>query len=79
MRVRIGFLFAAKALELAVTRRNHALPHGVGIFGGGWRAQFLVLHGRNFDVDVNAIKERAGNLGLIALDDCRSALAFANA
>ena len=40
-------------------------------------AQFFVGHGGNFDVEVNAIEQRAADLGKIALNDARRAAAFA--
>ena len=39
-------------------------------------AELLVGHGRNFDVQIDAIQQRAADLGEITLDDAGSAAAF---
>ena len=48
-----------------------------GAFGGGAAAQLLVLHGGDLDVDVDAVEQRAGDFGDVALDHGRRADAVA--
>ena len=52
----------------------------VAEFSGSWvRAHFFVVHGGDVDVDVDAVHERAGNFGDVALDHRSGALAVAGA
>ena len=46
-------------------------------FGGGAAAQLLILHGGDLDVDVDAVQQRAGDLGDVALDHGRGTHALA--
>ena len=48
-----------------------------GAFGGGGAAELLVLHGGDLDVDVDAVEERARDLGDVALDHGRGTHAVA--
>ena len=48
-----------------------------GAFGGGAAAELFVLHGGDFDVDVDAVEQRAADLGDVALDHGRGAHAVA--
>ena len=47
-------------LPLAFTRRLHPLADGFGRFPQSLVAEFFVFHARHFDVDVDAIQQRAG-------------------
>ncbi len=48
-----------------------------GAFGGGIAAELFVLHGRDLDMDVDAVEKRAADLGDVALDHGRGAHTFA--
>jgi hypothetical protein len=48
-----------------------------GALGCRAAAQLLILNGRNFNVDVDAVEQRAGDFGHVALDHGRSAHALA--
>ena len=70
-------LFAGESFQLAAARTDHAFAHGGGIFDGGFAAQFLIFHRGDFDVNVDAVQQRAGNFRDVALDLRRAAVAFA--
>ena len=53
---------AQEAVVLALAGGEHTGANLGGAFGGGAAAQFLVLHGGDFDVDVDAVEQRAGDL-----------------
>jgi hypothetical protein len=48
-----------------------------GTFGGGVAAELFVLDGGDFDVDVDAVEERAADFADVALDHGRSTHAVA--
>src|SRR5271156_6208707 len=77
LRIGVDVFFGAVAFELNVAGTQHAAAHTGGAFDFHVTAQFLILHGRNFDVDVNAIQQRTGNFRNVALDLHRRAVAFA--
>jgi hypothetical protein len=45
-------------------------------FAGVFTGEFLIAQGRHFNLDVDAIEQRAGDLGSVALDLQRCAGAF---
>ena len=73
----VSTFFAAVALDLDFASADHAAAHAGGTFGFHVAAQFFVLHGGDFDVDVDAVEQRAGNFGDVALDLHGRAVAFA--
>src|SRR5450432_2294065 len=75
--VGIGGLFGAITGGLAVAGGDDPGADRVGVFGRGWGAEFFVFYGRDFDVDVDAVEERAGDFGDVALDHGRGAVALA--
>ena len=77
LRVRENFSFARIAFGLALTGAQHAFADRCGILGRSVPAQFLVLHGGHFDVNVDAVEQGAGNLRDVTLDLWRAAMAFA--
>src|SRR6185437_13834019 len=69
--LRVGkdlFSMLFEAITLALTSGHDATANLGGAFGSRSAAQFLILDRRNFDVNVNAIEQRAGDLGHIALN-----------
>jgi len=77
LRISVDVFLATIAFELDVARAQHAAAHAGGAFDFHVAAQFLVLHGRNLDVYVNAVQQRAGDFRDVALDLHRRAVAFA--
>ena len=75
--VGVGFLFGREASGLAIASGDDAGADGGGIFAGRRCAEFFVFYGRDFDMDVNAVEQRAGNFCDVALDHGRSAVTFA--
>ena len=71
----MGFAQEAGVLELA--GGEDAGADLGGAFGGGVAAELLVLHGGDFDVDVDAVEQRAADFGDVALDHGRGAHALA--
>jgi hypothetical protein len=47
---------------------DYAVAHFFGAFGFRTVAHFFVIHGRDIDVDIDAIEPRAGDFGDVALD-----------
>src|SRR6266478_5869710 len=72
--VRISLFLAVKSFELSVSRRDH--PDRSGIFRRRWRSQFLVFHGGNLNVNVNAVQQRSWNLRNVSLNHRRRAVAL---
>ena len=73
--MRMGGFEEAGVLELA--GGEDAGADLGGAFGGGVAAELFVLHGGDFDVDVDAVEERAADFGDVALDHGRGAHALA--
>ena len=67
----------AKRCALALPRGHDAGANLGRALGGRAAAQLLVLNGRHFDVDVDAVEQRAGDFGHVALDHGRGAHALA--
>ena len=65
-----GWLFAKfqEALVLEFASGEDAGADFGGAFGCGAAAELFVLHGGNFDVNVDAIEERSGDLADVPLD-----------
>lgn len=62
--------------SLAVASSHHAGANLGGTFGGGPSAQLLILDGRNFDMNIDAVEERPGDFGDVPLDHGWGAEAF---
>jgi len=75
--VGVGFLFGRKTSGLTIASGDDACADGGGIFAGRGSAELFVFYSRDFDVDVDAVEQRAGNFGDVALDHGRSAVTFA--
>ena len=73
VRVQLGFL---EALQLQHARGVDALADDVRAFAGVFRGQLLIAQSRHFDLNVDAVEQRAGDLGAVALDLQRRAGAF---
>ncbi len=73
-------IFVAGLLErasLPVAGGHDARADLGGAFGGCSAAQLLILDGRDLDMDIDAVEQRAGDLGDVALDHGRGAHALA--
>lgn len=68
-----------KAVELNFPRAQHSFANLRRALRSVAGAKLAIVHRRHVDVNVDAIEQRAGNLGDIALDDRRGALTFAGA
>ena len=68
LRIREDFLLAGESRALTHTGPQHPLAHRGGIFNGACAAELLVLHGGHFDVDIDAVDQRAGNFRNVALN-----------
>ena len=66
-----------KTLALDGTGFLDALPDRERGFAGDFAGHILVLHGRDFDMDVDAVEKRSGNAVAVALDIERAAPALA--
>jgi hypothetical protein len=66
-----------EALALAVAGGEYAGADRGGVFDGGSATEFFVLDGGDFDVNIDAVEERAADFGNVALDDGRSAVTLA--
>jgi hypothetical protein len=78
--LRVGVDFFAglsEALPLALARGHHAVANLRRALGRRSAAQLLVLHGRNFDMNIDAVEQRAGDFGHVALDHGRRTHALA--
>src|SRR6266705_1687617 len=76
LRVCVSLLLAVEPLELSVARGDHALPYRSGILRRGGCPQFFVLHGGNFNVNINAIQQRSRDFRNVTLDHRWCAMAF---
>ena len=65
-----------EARELNDAGGVDALADFGGRFTGVFAGQFLIAQGRHFDLDVDAVEQRAGDFGAVALDLQRRAGAF---
>jgi hypothetical protein len=68
--------FFLKALELDVTRTIDPLANELRRFAGIAAGEILIADRRHFDLNVDAVEERAGDARAIALDLQRRADAF---
>ncbi len=75
--VGVEIFFVLVAIELNFSRAKNAFANARGTFDLGIAAKFLVFHGGNFDVDIDAVEKRAGNFGNVALNLRRGAVALA--
>jgi hypothetical protein len=74
----VGFRFTSpETFLLPLSRLVHPFSDGSGGFPSFPFAQCLKIHFRHLDVDVNAIQQRAGNLGPVPLHLVRGAGATA--
>ena len=76
--VAIYFAIVAKAFLLAFPSSHDALANGSGSFLSAFAGDVAVFHGRHFNVQIDAIEERAGDALAIALhlDWAAAAVAF---
>src|SRR6202020_968194 len=72
-------LFAglAEALALPLACRHYAIANLRGALSGSIAAQLLILHRGDLDMNVDAIEQRPGDFGDIALNHGRRAHALA--
>ena len=78
--LRVGVDLVAGLLEapaLLLTRGHHAPAYLSRAFGCRTAAQLFILDGRHLNVNVDAIEQRAGDLGHVALDHRRRTHALA--
>jgi len=75
--VGVRFLFGREASGLTIAGGDDTGANRGGIFAGRRSAESLVFYGGDFDVDVDAVEERAGDFCDVALDHGRSAVTFA--
>src|ERR1022692_931758 len=73
------FAGRGEAFQLLLARADHAVANLGGTLRLAGRAHFFVVHGRDIDVDVDAVHEWARNLGYVTLDHGCGALAVAGA
>ncbi len=66
-RVRASLPFAAETLALNFPHTSHPRADGGGRFGRLVARHFAILHRGHFDVDVDAIEQRAGDAVAVAL------------
>jgi hypothetical protein len=66
-----------EALPLPLARGHHPAANLRRALGRRRAAQLLILHRRNLDVNVDAVEQRAGDFGHVALDHGRRAHALA--
>src|SRR5450755_1796402 len=66
--VRIRLLFPAVSFQLPVARRNHPLAHRFRALRRRRRPQFLVLHRRHLNMDIDAIQQRPRDFRHVSLD-----------
>src|ERR687887_662554 len=76
-RVAIYFGVAAKTLLLALTRADDALTNRGGCLFSALAGDVPILNSRDFDVQIDAIQQRAGDALAITLHLGRTATAFA--
>src|SRR5271157_4212790 len=67
----------SKSLPLAFAGSKHTGANLGRALDGRRAAQFLIFNGRDFDVNVDAVEKRAGDLGHVTLNHGRGALALA--
>ena len=65
-----------EALELDGARAVHSLANGSGRLPRFFARKFLITQGRDFDLNVDPVQQRARNFGSIALDLERGASAL---
>src|SRR5690606_18962808 len=65
-----------EAPKLNLPSRQHPFGNGSGRFRAGVSCQFIVLHLRYFDVDIDPVQQRPGDLIQITVDQGRSADTF---
>jgi hypothetical protein len=71
------FFCAGEPLALQLACIKDASADAGRAFAGSSSAQLAVLDSGDFDVDVDAVQERSGDFGDVALDERRGAVAFA--
>jgi len=71
-----GDAVVAEALHLALAATQHPLAHARRAFARLLGHQLLRTEARHFDVDVNAVEQRAGNAHQVAADLLLRALAL---
>jgi len=71
----VDFTFV-ESLQLNVSCLVHASTNEVGTFAGVFARQLLIAQAGNFDRDIDAVEQRAGDARTIALDLDRCADAF---
>ena len=62
-----------KSVVLNVSRGLYALANGLAGFTEAISTEFFVIHTRDFDVDVDAVEQGAGDAFLVFGDDSRGA------
>src|SRR6185437_8758627 len=77
LRIRVDFSFAFEAFELKSAGGDDAFANRGGGFDCTRIAQIFVFYGGDFDVNVDAVEQRAGNFGDVALNLRRRAVAVA--
>ena len=73
------FTGRSESFQLFLASADHPVADFGRTFRLVGRTHFFVVHGGDIDVNVDAIHERTGNLGDVALDHRRGALAIAGA
>ena len=77
LRVAVDLRRLGKTLGLHPAALDHPRPDGSGGFAIGPFIQLIEGDGGDFDVQVDAVEQRAGDFGEVALDVGRCAYAFA--
>ena len=67
-RIAVDLLIGTKARLLPLARTSDAVTNRRGIFLRPGARNIAVFHGRNFDVQIDAIEQRSGNSLPITLD-----------
>ena len=75
--VAIYFGFVAKTFLLAFPGSHDALANGSGRFLSAFAGDVAIFHGRHFNVQIDAIEQRAGDALTVALHLHGAAPAFA--
>src|SRR5439155_25569196 len=73
-----GQLGSLEAVQLALTRCLHACADGDRVFGVAFIGQLLVVDTGDFDVDVDAVQQRAADALLVAHDGGGGTAAFSD-
>jgi hypothetical protein len=74
LRVAIRGLFTLISFQLSLPCRNHPCAHCLRIFRWHHRTQFLVLHRRHLDMNIDAIQLRPRNFRHVSLNHGRRAV-----